>query len=73
MTRVKPETPDGAPQRIATWWAVVIVPILFFLSGSAGFFYEIIVGHDATFGGLCAIWAAGGPALVADRLISMWR
>lgn len=72
MTVEKPE-PKDAPQRVATWWSVAIVPILFFVTGSAGFFYEVIVGHDATFGGLCAIWAAGGPALVADRLIAMWR
>lgn len=69
---MKPE-PEDAPQRVARWWGVAIVPILFFLTGSTGFFYEVLVGHDPTFGGLCALWAAGGPALVADRLIAMWK
>lgn len=71
MTSVKPE-PGDAADRVAHWWGVAITPILFFLTGSAGFFYEVVVGHDAKFGLLCAIWAAGGPALLADRLLRMW-
>ena len=53
---------------VAGWWSVV-TPILFFLSGSLGFFYEVFLGHDPLWGAACALWAAGGPALVADRLI----
>lgn len=71
MTSVKPE-PEDAPQRVARWWSVALVPILFFLSGSFWFGYEVLVGHDTTFGLLAALWAAGGPALVADKLLRMW-
>lgn len=51
-----------------TWWAIV-----FFVTGGAGFFYEVGFGHDKVWGALCALWAAGGPALVADRLLRSLR
>lgn len=44
-------------------------PIVFFVTGAAGFFYEVGWGHDKLWGAACALWAAGGPALVAERLL----
>lgn len=66
------DSPPRGTAWLAGWWAT-ITPILFFLSGTAGFFYEVFAGHDPLWGAACALWAAGGPALVADRLLRSLR
>lgn len=62
------ETPPSGLAFIAALWTTVI-PILWFLSGSAGFFYEVFKGHNLTWGVACALWAAGGPALAAQKMM----
>lgn len=59
---------DAMSSRVTAWWAVLL-PILCFLSGGAGFFYEVLIGHNTLGASLCALWAAGGPALLADYLL----
>lgn len=62
--------------RGSTWvtgWWTTMTPILFFLTGTVGFLYEVFSGHDPLWGAACALWAAGGPALVAERLLKGLR
>lgn len=75
MTEVKQnqeEDPQpSVPRSIAQWsW---IVPVVWFVSGAGGFFYEVIAGQNFQLAALCAVWAAGGPALIADRLVRSLR
>lgn len=46
------------------WWAM-----FFLATGGGGFFYEVGFGHDKFWGAACVLWAAGGPALVADFIL----
>lgn len=65
------DQPRGLAFVTALW--TTVTPILFFLSGGAGFFYEVFYGHEPVWGFACALWAAGGPALVADRFLKGLR
>lgn len=66
MTETDEKQEGDAPSnpRAVTRWAIV-----WFVSGASGFFYEGFIGHDLAWGFAFALWAAGGPSLVADRLI----
>lgn len=58
------DMPTSASTFTNKWWAVV-----FLITGGAGFFYEVGFGHDKFWGAACVLWAAGGPALVADFIL----
>lgn len=62
------DVPPSTSMLQGKYWAVT-----FFVTGAAGFFYEVGFGHDKLWGAACALWAAGGPALVADRLLKGFR
>lgn len=67
MNQIPPRGTAFAALVSVVWGA--LLPVFFFLSGGAGFFYEVLFGHDAFWGFACALWAAGGPALVAEKLL----
>lgn len=71
MTQTPPRGAAFAALVAVVWGA--LLPVLWFLSGAGGFFYEVLWGHNAFWGFACALWAAGGPALAAEKLLKGLR
>jgi hypothetical protein len=65
---VNQDPPRKPVEDWAMLWTKLVGPMLCCVVGLAGFVYEFIIGHDATFGSLSLGLAAAGAGLSADIL-----